>query len=105
MMLEQLSRSVYFEAKDNLIRPVQELTPAASRERLINLSGAELEAERGRLAQRQLSLLRTQLKSDLAIFGQPYGPRLRAEDQEFLRICHADISRKPWSKAADTDNG
>jgi hypothetical protein len=57
------------------------------------------------LTAHQSGLLRTQLKSDLAIFGQPYGPRLRAEDQEFLRICHVDISRKPWSKAVDTDNG
>jgi hypothetical protein len=65
MMLEQLSRNVYFEAKDNLIRPVEEITPEESHARLRRLSGTELEAERGRLAQRQLSLLRIQLKSDL----------------------------------------
>lgn len=101
MMLEQLSRNVYFEAKDNLIRPVEELTPKESRGRLMSLSGTELEVERGRLAQRQLSLLRTQLKSDLAIFGEPYGPKLGEEDRAFLRHCHVDINRKPWNGAAD----
>ena len=104
MLLEQLSRNVYFEAKDNLTRPVEEITPGESRERLSRLSGTDLEAERGRLAQRQLSLLRTQLKSDLAIFGRPYGPRLGEEDKAFLEHCHVDINRKPWREAADPHN-
>lgn len=100
MMLEHVSRSVYFEAKDNLIRPVEKLTPNESRERLEKLAGAELELQRGLLAQRQLSLLRTQLKSDLTIFGEPYGQKLGKEDRAFLTHCDVDISRKPWSKAA-----
>jgi hypothetical protein len=100
MMLEHVSRSVYFEAKDNLIRPVGRLTPDESRERLEKLAGAELELQRGLLAQRQLSLLRTQLKSDLTIFGEPYGQKLGKEDRAFLTHRGIDISRKPWSKAA-----
>jgi hypothetical protein len=100
MLLPHASRSVYLEAKDNLVRPLGQLTPGMSRERLGRLSGDEQDRERGRLSQRQFSLLRTQLKSDLAIFGRPYGPRLGAEDRAFLRHCGIDLRREPWSRVA-----
>ncbi|MCX4671846.1 hypothetical protein OG453_35060 [Streptomyces sp. NBC_01381] len=96
MLLERRSRSVYFEAKDNLTRPVGELTPEVSRQRIEQLKGAEREQERGLLAQRQLSLLRTQLKSDLTIFGKPYGPPLGVEDRAFLEHCGVRTGRQPW---------
>jgi hypothetical protein len=102
MLLERASRRVYFEAKDNLIRPLDQVTPRKSRERLLEVlqgTPGKVEQARGMLAQRQLSLLRTQLKTDLAIFGQPYGPRLGPEDRAFLMHCKVDISRKPWSEA------
>lgn len=101
MLLERVSRSVYLEAKDNLVRTVEQLKPAQSRQRLSTLTGEELERERGRLAQRQLSLLRTQLKSDLAILGRPYGPKLGPEDRAFLTACGVNLARKPWSEPAN----
>ena len=101
IMLERVSRTVYFEAKDNLVRPVEMLTPKDSRVRLGKLGDTELERQRGLLAQRQLSLLRTQLKSDLTIFGEPYGEKLGKEDRAFLAYCGVNISRKPWSGAVD----
>src|SRR5215467_8364914 len=76
MLLVNGSRSMYMKAKDNLILPVERIVPRESSQRLQPLSGAKLEQERGLLAQRQLSLLRTQLKSDLKVFGVPYGPLL-----------------------------
>jgi hypothetical protein len=103
MLLERVSRSVYLEAKDNLVRPVERLTPAESRERLRTLDAEQLERERGVLAQRQLSLLRTQLKSDLAIFGRPYGPRLGGEDRAFLTACGVNLDRKPWSESEERE--
>jgi hypothetical protein len=103
MLLERVSRSVYFEAKDNLIRPVGRVTPAVSRERLERLAGGAQERARGRLAQRQLSLLRTQLKGDLAIFGRPYGPTLGSEDRAFLEHCGVKLKRRPWKDATQID--
>ena len=103
MLLERVSRSVYLEAKDNLIRPVDKLTPAVSRKRLCTLDGDELEIERGKLSQRQLSLLRTQLKTDLRILGRPYGRPRGSEDDAFLTFCGVNLARKPWSKSAKTD--
>jgi hypothetical protein len=105
MLLERASRSVYLEAKDNLVRKLTDLTPKESRQRLKELTADDLEGERGKLSQRQLSLLRTQLKSDLAIFGRPYGPTMGHEDRAFLVHCGVDISRKPWSEATDEAEG
>jgi hypothetical protein len=99
MLLERASRTVYLEAKDNLIRPVERLTPVESRNRLRTLADDQLETERGILAQRQLSLLRTQLKSDLAIYGRPYNPTLGPEDRAFLTHCGVNLAHKPWSKS------
>jgi hypothetical protein len=99
MLLERVSRSVYLEAKDNLTRPLEQLTPVYSRERLHQLPVEQLDTARGVLAQRQLSLLRTQLKSDLAIFGRPYGPQLGPEDRAFLTACGVNLRCKPWSDA------
>jgi hypothetical protein len=102
MLLERTSRQMYFEAKDNLIRPLEDITPQQSRERLETLRQHDPEAaerERGRLSQRQLSLLRTQLKTDLAVFGRPYGQELGPEDRAFLTHCGVDVSRKPWSES------
>ena len=102
MLLERDSRAVFFEARDNLVRPIALLTPAASRQRLERLTGNELERHRSVLAKRQLSLLRSQLRGDLAIFGRPYGPRLDEEDRAFLAHCGVNLSRRPWSSPSRT---
>jgi hypothetical protein len=96
MLLADGSRSVYLNAKDNLISSVDAFVPQESGQRLRGLAGVDLERERGLLAQGQLSLLRTQLKADMQIFGQPHGPRLDNEDRAFLVHCGIDINRKPW---------
>jgi len=75
------------------------VTPEESRRRLRALSGDELERQRGLLAQRQFSLLRTQLKSDLSMYGRPYGPLLGPEDRAFVEHCGVDLSRQPWKDA------
>jgi hypothetical protein len=99
LLLENLSKTVYLAAKDNLIRPVDEIVPLEARRRLLSLSGKELERQRGLLARRQFSLLRTQLKSDLAVYGRPYGPLVDAEDAAFLVECGVNVKRKPWKGA------
>lgn len=101
MLLADSSRSMYLKAKDNLVLPVERIIPEQSRHRLRPLTDAELERERGVLAQRLPSLLRTPLKSDLKVFGQPYGPPLGPEDRAFLVDCDIDINRKPWNTESD----
>jgi hypothetical protein len=78
---------------------VDEIIPLEARRRLLTVSGKELERQRGLLARRQFSLLRTQLKSDLAVYGRPYGPLVDAEDAAFLVECGVNVKRKPWKGA------
>jgi len=44
----------------------------------------------------ELSLLRTQMKSDLAIFGTPYFGEPDEDDEAFLRAAHIDPDR--WAR-------
>ena len=96
LLLENVSKSVYLAAKDNLILPVDKIVPLESRRKMLALSGSELERQRGLLARRQFSLLRNQLKSDLAEYGRPYVSGLDPEDVAFLRACGVKVNRKPW---------
>jgi hypothetical protein len=98
MLLDRTSRSVYLQAKDNLIRSVAGVVPTVAARRIAALDPQQHDEAHGRLAQRQLSLLRTQLKTDLAIFGTPYGPSLDDEDRKFLKCCGVDLNRKPWKQ-------
>ncbi len=98
MLLERGSRTVYLAAKDNLVCPLCALTPVISRQRLEALEDEDLDHQRGIISQRQISPLRTQLKSDLAIYGRPYGPPLDEEDLAFLSQCDVDTTRRTWRK-------
>ena len=53
---------------------------------------------RGERSIRQLSLLRTRMKSDFRVFGIPYGGELKESDKEFLRHCGEKLWKKPWSR-------
>jgi hypothetical protein len=68
-------------------------------QRLKGLDADEASRQHGLLVQRRLSLLRTQLKSDLVIHGRPYGFRLNDEDRTVLAACGVDKNAKPWSDA------
>lgn len=100
MLLPASTRSVYLRAKDNLVCPLDRLEPAAARRRLAELPEQDRDRERGLLSQRQLSLLRTQMKGDIAVFGRPYGPSLGVEDVDFLVGCGVDVRRPPWGGVA-----
>jgi hypothetical protein len=97
MLLEETTKQVYLSAKDNLIDGLERIVPEQVSERLVALEPAKLEVERGRLSQRQLSLLRTQMKSDLAVYGRPYRQELDPEDRAFLSACGVNLARRPWT--------
>ena len=96
MLLEDSTKRVYLAAKDNLVRPLEQIVPKQASDRIARES-AELEVKRSQLSQRQLSLLRTQMKSDLAVYGLPYREGLDAEDRAFLSDCGVDPTRRPWT--------
>lgn len=99
MLLSGVTKSVYLAAKANLTCPDGKLQPVGVRREVEGRPSEEVEDLRGRLSIRQISLLRTQMKSDLAIYGQPFGPRLKGSDESFLRHCGVRLSQKPWRES------
>jgi hypothetical protein len=98
MLLDNRTRRIYLDAKHNLTCLSSNTRPDGVLQLLpVRLSE---EAKRGCLSMRQLSLLRTQMKVDLAIFGDPYVRHLADHERLFLKNCGVSLYRKPWRKAA-----
>jgi hypothetical protein len=91
MLLSRDARNIYLTAKANLVCTPDKFLPAMARTAVAND-----DAERNRLIVRQLSLLRTAMRGDLAIYTTPWGSALTEEDISFLYACDIDVSRDPW---------
>jgi hypothetical protein len=102
MLLSKPTRTIYLKAKYNLICYDAHLEPRRFRKWLkdtgrIDGRGLTWE-ERGCFSIRQLSLLHTQMKTDLAIYGIPFTETLAQHERKFLRGCGLHLWRKPWRK-------
>lgn len=104
MMLHRATRVMYLQVKDNLFRTRVNVVSDTARQRLMRLDEAEADLQHGKLIQRQLSLLRTQMKSDVEIYGRPYGDALNDEDRGFLIACGVDLNAKPWRDASNGED-
>jgi hypothetical protein len=105
MLLTATSKDVYLKVKRNLICESSDLHPEGLADRINEEfglpPGQELdETVRGTLAIRLISLLRTQLKSDLAIYGATYSGKLSDYERFFLIESGVDLRSKAWAKAA-----
>jgi hypothetical protein len=98
MLLESETRRLYLDAKHNLCCSPSDLRPT----NLLRLLPGMLDKEqqRGLIAIRQLSLMRTQMKKDLAIYGRPYVGSLTAHEKAFLRHCKINLRAQPWRRAS-----
>jgi hypothetical protein len=92
MLLESVTREIYLRAKENLVCADEKLKPPAV-VRFKNLS----EKERADLSISQLSLLRSQMKRDIEVYGVPFHADLSDSEKAFLKLCGADLRRPPWS--------
>ena len=102
MLLKPVTRELYLNAKFNMICKDKELRldPAFSDDELAEKPiGPERDLWRGRLTMRQLSLLRAQMRNDVAVFGDLYQERLENEDKAFLRGAGVNLRDKPWKSA------
>ncbi|MFI0445504.1 hypothetical protein [Actinomadura sp. 6N118] len=87
MLLTARTRELYLKVKTNLICDDADLQPAMLATLVRSAPADRVNAQRGCISVRQLSLLRTQLKADLAVYGVPfYGPLL-PDERELLRSC------------------
>jgi hypothetical protein len=84
MLLSDPSKEMYLLAKRRLGRYA------------VGLDGADEAGARRRM--RELSLLRSQMKADLAIYGVFYFDSLDVEDKEFLRAAGMNpwLWQRPW---------
>jgi hypothetical protein len=96
MLMPNGTGRLFEAATRNLVRCFHEVVPACERERLAALPAQKREAAQGRLSMRQLALLRTRMKADLAVYGRVYDQDLRPEDEAFLRDCGENLHRRPW---------
>lgn len=102
MLLSKQSRSIYLAAKNNLICPDRELDPKELRGHFECGRGSNwalTREERGCLSIRQLSLLRAQMKADLAIHGVPFISSLQMHELAFLIGLDVNVLKRPWRYA------
>lgn len=108
MLLTATTKDVYLKVKHNLICESPDLDPEGLADRIkeaLSPTGHELDDRviRGTLAIRLISLLRTQLKSDLAIYGATYSGKLNDYERFFLIQSGVDLRSRAWAKAAGID--
>ena len=108
MLLTATTKAVYLNVKHNLICESLGLRPADLAGKINVQLGLPCDHElddkiRGTLAIRLISLLRTQLKSDLAIYGATYSGKLSEYERFFLEESDVDLGSKAWAKAAGLD--
>jgi hypothetical protein len=93
------TRDLFVGVHVNLVCPISSVKPVLLSEQLAVLPHAEAEHRRGCVIIRQASLLRTQLKWDLAMYlGVNYYSDLRPDDRAFLRSCGVSPWRRPWRR-------
>ena len=103
LLLATGSQAIYLKAKHNLVCEEAELQPPTLLGTLRSDVGCSPDNDnlRSCLSIRQLSLLRTELKADLAIYGSMTTDALRAHEREFLENCKVDLRSPQWRRAAD----
>ena len=108
MLLAATTKDVYLNVKHNLTCESSDLRPADLADRISEELGLPAghgldDKVRGTLAIRLISLLRTQLKSDLAIYGATYSGKLNEYERFFLLHSGVNLRSKAWAKAAGLD--
>lgn len=90
LVLSAATRGLYLTVKANLICQPVEFKPTSQQGK------AAWNDERSHILLRQFSLLRTRMKADLTIYGEPFYDTLTADDRAFLEAAGQDPDRPPW---------
>ena len=101
LTLTAVTKEVYLNVKHNLVCEWSELCPAHLTARIELPADHELvDKVRGILAIKLISLLRTQLKSDLTIYGPTYAGKLNSYERFFLEQSGVNLRSRAWAKAS-----
>ena len=95
------ARRVYFQAKRNLMCPVDEIQPESNREE-VKRSEVGVDAARGAMSIRQFAIVRWVMRFDIQLHTDPYLQRLNDLDLDFLDSCEVDWRRPPFNRWART---
>lgn len=88
LLMSKPSRILFFHIKKNLIAPLPDVVPESLAERLSRLDPEQAESARACACNRQFSMLRTQLKDDLAIYrGKSHQRHRRKDERDLLKMC------------------
>jgi len=97
MLMADGTGQLYRTATENLVCRHDEVKPDCVAKGLAALLEEEQQdAAHGALSARQLSLLRTRMKADIAVYGRVYDRDLAPADKAFLRLCGQNLLRRPW---------
>lgn len=94
MFLPARTRNLFFTVKSNLTAPPDRMRPPGLAQYLQALPSQQADAAGACSCNRQLSLLRSQLKQDLAFYtGGSHLKVLRPDEEELLTACGITIDR------------
>lgn len=95
MYLTAVSRSMFFDIAETLEGNPENMHPESVRRQFEKLSQPDREKYLACVCRRQLSLLRTQLKNDLAVYDEgAMFSFLRPDEKELLADCYIRPSRR-----------
>lgn len=106
MLLGGSTRNLFLRAKDNLCCRILEFRPRLAREKLLTIARdtklskderrKQINELRGELSISQLSLLRTQMKADLEVYGRHYFGDLDKYQKALLKELGFRLWKRPW---------
>jgi len=97
VLLAARTRNLFVAVRTNLVCPPEAIVPSVLGRQVSGRAVEGAERQRGCISIRQMSLLRTQLKSDLSIHnGYRYYSALRPDDRALLKASRIPLWRKPW---------
>ena len=102
MLLSSPTRKLFFATKQALDYPADQRVPQLLKERLRGIPEKKRNLVVSCACSRYMSLLRTQLKDDLAIYGRISHNRRLSDERELLSSCGISPGRPPRPQAPST---
>ena|SRR5215469_12346160 len=87
LLMPPTTRKLYFAIMQDLSFPLEEAVPESLRKKVLRLPKERHNLVMACACQRYLSLLRTQLKDDLAVYGRISNRRRISDERELLSSC------------------
>lgn len=99
LLMSKSSRILFFHIKTNLTTPPSTLVPESLSRHTSKLDAEKAKSARSCACDRQMSILRTQLKDDLAIYrGTSHQRHRRKDERDLLSMCKISCGPLPFRR-------